>query len=449
MRALLLTALGALAVAAVGACGSSSDGSGGASSFDCHSKCPNDPGPFSDGPFCEGTVSGPCSQAFAALEQCMSDHQVCDSDGMTDEEATMAACTAAQNALDDCVSCGPGGCPEAAPPPIDASDGAPPPDGITLASGTSTLVDVFVVDTGIAIIASDSITVVDRTGRVLDSVTLARTVTASAYDGTTLAVADETTLTTYTTSLVPTSSAMLTTSCQYLVMISGGRVVCAPDSAITTWNLSVYGKGAAVETKLAWEMYFPSFFRRIPGTDDIATIDENDGEGLLLRVDPTSSMVVSVGGGARETASSWSTALAFEGMPATHLVTDQGALFEIYPSTCSVSLQPSICFTGDGDLGVLSTGEVYVGLDGDGGTGTIEGLIATLPQPGQGLCGTGCFVERVDLSTRAVLSKKAYPLDGLSVVAARHDAVGGALIVGYTRQGVQTDGYRVALLPYS
>src|SRR6202000_3323066 len=122
--------------------------------------------------------------------------------------------------------------------------------------GVTTLVDVFVVDTGIAIIASDSITVVDRAGRVIDSVTPARTVTAAAYDGTTLAIADETTLTRYTTSLVPMGTTTLMTSCYYLAMISGARVICMPTTAAVSLNLSVYGAGPAVETKLPWESYF-------------------------------------------------------------------------------------------------------------------------------------------------------------------------------------------------
>src|SRR5580704_15274405 len=78
-----------LATLTLAACSSGGgSGGGGTATFNCRSKCPNDPAIFVESTLCQGTVTGPCASAIAALEQCMSNEQVCNAEGMTDEEAT-------------------------------------------------------------------------------------------------------------------------------------------------------------------------------------------------------------------------------------------------------------------------------------------------------------------------------------------------------------------------
>jgi hypothetical protein len=122
----------------------------------------------------------------------------------------------------------------------------------------------------------------------------------------------------------------------------------------------------------------------------------------------------------------------------------------IYASTCSETVKPSTCFTPDRQLLSLPAGEYFVGLDGDDGTGIIEGLVGSPGPTSEDVCvvGGGCIVEQVGLSQGTVLSTKSYPLSILSVVAARGDATGGGLVVGYTMQSLPSNTYRVALLPY-
>lgn len=146
----------------------------------------------------------------------------------------------------------------------------------------------------------------------------------------------------------------------------------------------------------------------------------------------------------------WIGVLAFEASPATLMVTDTGALVNIYPSTCSEAMKPSTCFVPDGQLLSLPPGESFVGLDGDDGTGIIEGLVGSPGPTSEDVCvvGGGCIVEQVSLPQGTVLSTKSYPLSILSVVAARNDATGGGLVVGYAMQSVPNNTYRVALLPY-
>jgi hypothetical protein len=381
----------------------------------------------------------------------MSNDQVCNAEGMTDEEATSMACEAEQNSLDNCESCSTGDCPDANGP-IEAAtqEAGPPPDGVTLASGTSKLIDVFVADTGIMIVLSDTVEVVDRTGHVLESVPDTRTITSAAFDGTTLAVADETTLTTYSTSLVPRSTTALSGQCTFLAMVSGTRVVCSQAIDSADMSLVVYGSGTSVASQVATEPDYALFFTRIQGTDDIVTDDEDLDTRTLLRVDPSTSEVSVVGTTAAGSKPGWIGVLAFEGSPATLMVTASGALANIYAQTCSETMKPSTCFTPDGQLFSLPSGESFVGLDGDDGTGIIEGLVGSPGPTSEDVCvvGGGCIVEQVSLSQGTVLSTKSYPLSILSVIAARGDAKGAGLVVGYTMQSLPGNTYRVALLPY-
>jgi hypothetical protein len=104
----------------------------------------------------------------------------------------------------------------------------------------------------------------------------------------------------------------------------------------------------------------------------------------------------------------------------------------------------------------LLAGERYVGLDGEDGAGLIEAMVASASPSSTGdLCGDGstnvCAIERVDLSHKQVVAKKAYPLSMQSVVAARNDPVGKAVVVGYVSNylyGTTGPTYRVALLPF-
>jgi hypothetical protein len=59
-----------LPVAAASACGGGGDDS--AATFNCKSKCPNDPFPFAQATFCQGMIAGPCAGAIATFEQCLS-----------------------------------------------------------------------------------------------------------------------------------------------------------------------------------------------------------------------------------------------------------------------------------------------------------------------------------------------------------------------------------------
>jgi hypothetical protein len=90
-----------------------------------------------------------------------------------------------------------------------------------------------------------------------------------------LAVADETTLTTYSTSLEPRSTAALSGQCTFLAMVSGARVVCSQAIDSADMSLVVYGSGTSVASQVATEPDYALFFTRIQGTDDIVTDDED------------------------------------------------------------------------------------------------------------------------------------------------------------------------------
>jgi hypothetical protein len=334
-------------------------------------------------------------------------------------------------------------------------DGSALATGTLLSSGMSRLIDVFVASAGVIVVTTDAITVADRTGKQLNMVTAPREITAAAFEGSTLAIADKAILTTYTPDLAPIGMATLTESCVSLAMVSGGRVICGGQANFPT-KLYAFNAmtGAAIRTaSLSNQVNGP--LRHVLGKDDLVGAQSSTSGFMLLRVD-ASSMVAIMGSSPFGHMYHASQVYAFAGNPADHLITEDGLFANIYAPMCDPSFTTSAqCFVQDGALGTLRGTEKFIGLDGADGSGKAYALVDTPTSTFDTRhCVGGCAVESIDVAMRVVQTKKAYSLDLGLVVAARHDATSNTLVVGYARPGASSSpstpypGFRVELLSY-
>jgi len=331
-----------------------------------------------------------------------------------------------------------------------ASDAPTLATGKLLSSGTSRLIDVFVGDSGIFVVAVDSLSVVDRAGVVLHTLAAPREITAAAFDGTTLAVADKAFLKVYSTDLTEVASPALTEACVSVAIASGNRVVCAGTASsptkFYTFNAT---NGTLILMSSVSSGTTPVPLRRVPGRDDLVTV--NSSAFRLLRIDGASQVTL-VGESLFGHMYRTSPVFGFTGMTSDHLITDDAILANIYAVQCvpSSTTTPE-CFVQDGALGTLRGMERFIGLEGDDASGKAHALVDTPSSFGLSGCRSGCAVQSIDVAGRIVETSKLYALDLGQTVAARHDAKAGALVAGFSRPtsgSTTSPGYRVELLGY-
>jgi hypothetical protein len=330
--------------------------------------------------------------------------------------------------------------------------------GIDLAQGTSQLIDVFVGDLGIYVVTTDGVVLFDRGGSQRALAPAARQVTAAAFDGTQLVVADRAKLTTYDSALSAIVSADLMEACAATVLVSRDRFVCGPSN---DWDRIFYTydarTGALLATSNAYT-YNGIPMRRVPGTDDFITVtsDLSPSDFHLYTV-LSNGQVSYVNESPYHGDFSVTTTYAFDGSPPTHLITSAGLLLKIYDTGCTVDASSftSTCFVKDGALGTLSGNQYFVSMDSDA-AGTIFGLVdPSTSYALSGPCAQGCLLERVDVAARTILSQSIAHLGIARSVAFRHDPIGNAAVVGYIvgtgSYYFASDpypGYRVTVLPY-
>jgi hypothetical protein len=327
--------------------------------------------------------------------------------------------------------------------------------GTLLSSGASRLIDVFVASTGIIVVTADSVTVVDRKGMQVTTLSAPREITAAAFEGSTLAIADKAILTTYTADLAPVGMATLTESCVLLAMVSGSRVVCAGQANFPT-KLYTFNAmtGVAIQTASV-STQVNGYLRHVLGKDDLVAAQQSTSGFTLLRID-ASSMVSTMGSSPFQHMYKASSVFAFTGNPADHIITEDGLFANIYAPMCDPSFTTSAqCFVQDGALGTLRGTEKFIGLDGADGAGKAYALVDTpMSSFDTRHCVGGCAVESIDVVMRIAQTKKSYSLELGQVVAARHDATSNGLVVGYAKPGASSSvgtpypGFRVELLSY-
>jgi hypothetical protein len=239
-----------------------------------------------------------------------------------------------------------------------------------------------------------------------------RQITAAAFDGTTLVIADAAALTVMTPALDVGPSVLVTETCVSGVLVTGKRFVCGPAE---DWDRIFYtfDVGAVPPVQIAVSSpytYNGTPMRRVPGTDDFITVTTNlsPSDFHLYHVDTTGEAVY-INESPYHGDFAATTTYAYDGSPPTHLIQSAGLMLKIYGDGCDSTMNPFTtgCFVKDGVLGTLRTGESYVGL-GDDAAGTVFAVVAAgnnFDAP----CKTGCAFQRIDVTTRTIISQKQHP----------------------------------------
>jgi hypothetical protein len=340
-----------------------------------------------------------------------------------------------------------------------ANDGSIGADGSstcgtqTLIEGTATLIDVFVVDAGIIVVDSAGVYLIGRDAQVLKSVPFARALSAAAFDGTNLVVADAAEITVMTAGLDIGATATLTESCASAVLLGNHRFICGPsndwDRVFYTYDVGVNPpKQIATSSKYT---YNGIPMRRVPGTDAFVTVtlDLDPPSFYLFRVAADTGQAALAGGSPFDSYAA-NSVFAFDGSPATQMIQCSGDILGITGSGCNTSQAVSeSCFSQSGVLGTLATDQSYIGL-GEYGVGRLVAFVASFNNydPFSSPCADGCPVQLIDIASRSVLLQKTHTITDLgTVVRTTLDTVCGTAILGYGKldpnQPFDTLGYRV------
>jgi len=280
-----------------------------------------------------------------------------------------------------------------------------------LLDGSQSLIAYFVIDAGVIAALDDRVVLVGRNAQVIKSVPFARQITAAAFDGTTLVIADAAALTVMTPALDVGPSVLVTETCVAGVLVSGKRFVCGPAE---DWDriFYTYDVGAVPPVQIGVSSpytYNGTPMRRVPGTDDFITVTTNlsPSDFHLYHVDTTGKAVY-INESPYHGDFAATMTFAYDGGPPAHLIQSAGLMLKIYGDGCDSTMNSfnTGCFVKDGVLGTLRTGEGYVGL-GDDAAGNVFAVVAAgnnFDAP----CKTGCAFQRIDVTTRTILSQKQH-----------------------------------------
>jgi hypothetical protein len=320
------------------------------------------------------------------------------------------------------------------------------------------LIDLFVVDAGIIVVDASSVALIGRDAKVIKAVPFARQITAAAFDGTTLVVADAAELTVMSPALDVGPTAFLIDGCGSAVLVGGNYFVCGPNTDVSR-VYDTYDVRMNPPTRIASSSpytYDGVPMRPVPGTNHFVTVTLNISPPSfsLFQVAPDTG-AVTFSGSSPFAAYAATQVMAFDGTPATHMIQSQGDILGLTGSGCQSPTQSIYgCFMQTGVLGTLRTGQSYLGL-GDDGAGRIVAVVAQSMalSPYQAQCPSGCPVQLIDISSRTILQQQTYPLSDLvAVVRAAYDPVCGMAILGYTKVSsnatLGVGGYRVQALAF-
>jgi hypothetical protein len=331
---------------------------------------------------------------------------------------------------------------------------SPVDGGVVISSGTDTLVDLFPVPNGLIVVRSTMVQLLDAQGQQLASVVSPREITAAAFDGTLLGVADRAILTVYDLNLAPLRSANLIEACASAVIVSGARFVCGPandwDRVFSVFDLNT---GALLRHGPEKYTYNGIPMRRVPGMDDFVTVttDLSPSDFHLYR--PLSGTtpdggVMFMGESPYHGDFAVSTSFAFDANPAQHLITEEGLLLRIYLTNCTPNTgYQGSCFERNGSLGTLPNGKRYLAM-AEGVSGTIYGVVESAGSSSyfDPRCSQGCDVQRVDVPARVVRGQTHFTASVEEVVALRFDPWRQQVVFGYVEPGASygTSGaYRI------
>jgi hypothetical protein len=329
----------------------------------------------------------------------------------------------------------------------------------TLIDSSDTLIDLFVVESGIIVVDASSVSLYGRDGKVIKAVPFARQITAAAFDGTTLVIADEAELTVMSSALAVGQTALLTVSCAAAVLVGENHFVCGPANdwqrTFITYDIGLTPP-APIATSAEYT-YNGIPMRRVPGTDEFVTVtlDLEPPSFYLFQVAADTGTATFEGGSPFDTYDS-DLVFAFDGAPATHMIQDQGDILALTGTGCqsSVDSLDGTCFVQTGVLGTLRTGQGLIGL-GDDGAGRLVGVVSPSSNtyPFGSPCTGGCPVQLIDIASRTILQQQSYTIADLSaLVRTTYDPYCGNAVLGYSKidptNDLDSSGYRVQALAF-
>ncbi|MDQ3032272.1 MAG: hypothetical protein M3Y87_07645 [Myxococcota bacterium] len=301
-------------------------------------------------------------------------------------------------------------------PPYDA--GPQFPSGALL-TGFGQLSGFYVAEAGYLLVLSHEVRLVDRDGTERARWESPYRITASAFDGELLGIADSARLTGLRAGdLAEVSRSTLHRNCWSAAMLGGHRLVCTGDRREFELVFSVYdlmsggelGRSEpvpdAVGTRIA----------AVTGHDAFVTVGAGEFPSHrfeLFRVTSEGPWIVEHHA-LFDTGESGAQ-FALVGDPATHVVNDLGRLLR-FDGCERFNLE---CFVRDGSIGTFGVRERVLAID-ELTTDSVVALTAA-HEPGGMQCALGCGVQRADVASRAVLADGVFDGPVRSVLAARYD----------------------------
>jgi hypothetical protein len=329
----------------------------------------------------------------------------------------------------------------------------------TLVDSSDTLIDLFVVQSGIIVVDASSVSLYGRDGKVIKAVPFARQITAAAFDGTTLVIADEAELTVMSSALTVGPTGFLTVSCAAAVLVGENHFVCGPANdwqrTFLTYDIGM-NPPAQIATSAEYT-YNGIPMQRVPGTDEFVTVtlDTEPPSFYLFQVAADTGTTVFEGGSPFDTYDA-DLVFAFDGAPATHMIQDQGDILALTGTGCQNGIDSleGTCFAQTGVLGTLRTGQGLIGL-GDDGAGRLVGVVSPSSNtyPFGSPCAGGCPVQLIDIASRSILQQQSYTIADLSaLVRTTYDPYCGNAVLGYSKidstDDLDSSGYRVQALAF-
>lgn len=304
--------------------------------------------------------------------------------------------------------------------------------GVVLSAGTDTLVDLFPVNGGLIVVRSTVVQLLDGTGRELKAVNSPREITAAAFDGTLLGVADRALLIVFDQHLNLLRSVNLVDTCASGVVLSGGRFICGPtydwDRIFTVLDMNT---GVVLRRGPEKFTYHGLPMRRVPGRDDFVTVSGlSPSDFFLYRLDNPSMEVRYLGESPYHGAFAATTVFAFDRTPASRIITSEGVILDIYPQGCETGTGQG-CFVRAGNLGTLPNGRAFLAMT-ESGDGFIYGIVnVSMGSYFDPKCEMGCEVQRIDFDQRVVRAQVNWMARVDRIVAIAYDSFQHRLVVGY------------------
>lgn len=311
--------------------------------------------------------------------------------------------------------------------PVVGEDGSVGGGGASWRRGNERLHGIFPVTRGVWVVDTEAAVLYDADDVEIQRFSPGRPITAAVYDGTYLAIADRTVVTTLQEG-APVQTTELTQWCESAVIVPGHVFICGPEN---DWDriFESIDLVSGVSLGLSEPYTYNGLpMRLVPGTSHFVTVTTSSSPSDYHLYDVGSGIADFVGespyhGGFRVTGT-----YAFIGEPAaTHLVTTEGILLSIFGEDCSNSFS-SDCFVRDGDLGVLNPGDFYIAMTDDR-MGSVYGAIPGGRYASRD-CAMGCTVQEVDVETRRVTDSRMLVAAFDSVEHTVFDSARNRLLIG-------------------